>query len=1544
MRKIFIKLFLCVLFFTTLSFSSSSQVVISQVYGGGGNSGATYTNDFIEIFNKGNATVSLEGWSVQYASATGSSWQVTALSGSIAPGQYYLIQEAAGSGGTTALPTPDATGSIPMSGTAGKIALVNSTTALTGSCPTGSNIMDFVGFGTTANCFEGTGPTPAPSNSTAVSRANNGCTDSDNNASDFTAGTVSPRNSASAFNICGGGPSSTISIAAGTNAAEPSTNGSFTISFSPQTTATTTLNVAYSGTAIKGTDYTVAYSNGATEAAGVLTVPSGVSAVTVTITPIDDNDVENDETITITNSNPSGGYSLGTANATITITSNDVDASANISLVNSYSQDFNTLATTGTSSTLPQGWLFNETGSNSNTSYTTGTGSSTSGDTYSFGASGSTDRALGTLQSGSLISTIGAQIQNNTGTTITKLKIAYTGEEWRLGTRGRYDSLLFQYSLDATSLTSGTWIKVNKLSLNTPDTSGIAGARDGNSINKTITYTLRNLNIPAGAVFLIRWTDFNASGSDDGLAIDDFSIEANPVDVTPPQIASLTPANTGMDVPFNFTATIQFNEDIQAGTGNIYLKKTSDNSLVQTIAVSNPSVVITDNQIQIPVAGLQALTGYYIETDAGIVSDLENNPFAGITGSGTWSFTTGINLFTANFMNCTGAISDGFTQYSQVGDIVWACTPFGRDPNAPAGSAQYPYGVQINGFANGTNVPNVDWLISPSFDLTGTTYPLLSFWSRNAFNGLPLQLKVSTDYTGGDPAAATWVDVNGRFPNQASNIWTLSSNINLAAFKQPNVHFAFVYTSTDDDGARWTLDDIKLDNSPTPPPPSLTVSTSDINFAYTASGNTSDKPFTFTGNDLAGDVNLTSTGAFQLSKNGTNFSSSITYTQSEANDVTETVYVRFAPAQNNQDFTGNITISTNPAVEETISVKGTSIDPATTLEVVNWNMEWFGSPLQNPANDDLQQQNAATVLKNANADIYALVEVVDTARLGNIVRQMPGYSYVVCNYGSHTNPYESGAGSINDAQKEAFVYKTDLFKNVQTRPMLTNGVNTAEDLSNPNYNYWSSGRYPFLFTADLTLNCVTQKINFIAIHAKANTSPTTTSYNRRLAGAQSLHDTLQAQFSNEKVILLGDFNDDLDNSITAGFTTTSWSPFTTDPENFTAVTLPLSLEGKKSTVSYNDMIDQVVISNELVDNYLPGSATVLTDIAAQITNYGSTTTDHYPIFSRYIFRNTTAPVFAAYNDDQKYCVTENDQYTIPAIAATDDCGDAVNYSYIITGATERNGTGTDASGVFNPGTSTITWTATDSWGNSTNHQTTVTVNTNPAVTIPDAYALPSGTLANTVYIGYAPASSITITAIATEGAPEYSYSWSNGSLTETATVNPTTNTTYAVTITDRNGCTATATKDIAVKDIRGGKNNDKVTICHNESAKANSTLVIGQDGVADHLAHGDMLGTCTTATGAAPTAKIAMATITAKLTATVMPNPAITQFTISTVSGNNQTPLSIKVTDLTGRLIEQRTNLRVGQTISLGQQYQKGVYFVELAQGSDKVTIKLIKL
>ena len=190
-----------------------------------------------------------------------------------------------------------------------------------------------------------------------------------------------------------------------------------------------------------------------------------------------------------------------------------------------YTQDFDTLALSGTSDVVPTGWDFAESRANADTTYRAGTGSSNVGDTYSFGAAGSSERAFGTLQSGTLLSTIGAQFVNNTGQTITSLAISYTGEQWRLGTAGRQDRLRFEVSTDATSLTTGAWAAYPDLDFLTPNTT-TTGAKDGNDpANRTaLSATLTGLNIPDGTTFWIRWTDFDASGADDGLAVDDFSL------------------------------------------------------------------------------------------------------------------------------------------------------------------------------------------------------------------------------------------------------------------------------------------------------------------------------------------------------------------------------------------------------------------------------------------------------------------------------------------------------------------------------------------------------------------------------------------------------------------------------------------------------------------------------------------------------------------------------------------------------------------------------------------------------------------------------------------------------------------------------------------------------------------------------------------------------------------------------------------------------------------------------------------------------------
>lgn len=175
----------------------SSQIRVTQIYGGGGNSGAPFRNDFIEIFNSGTTPASLAGWSVQYASATASTWSVTPLTSvTLLPGQYYLVQEASGGSNGVTLPAPDATGAIAMAAGSGKVALVRNSTALTGACPNDPNIVDLVGYGSTANCFRGAAPAPAASNTNAILRAANGC------ATTFATGPPNPRNTTVAINIC----------------------------------------------------------------------------------------------------------------------------------------------------------------------------------------------------------------------------------------------------------------------------------------------------------------------------------------------------------------------------------------------------------------------------------------------------------------------------------------------------------------------------------------------------------------------------------------------------------------------------------------------------------------------------------------------------------------------------------------------------------------------------------------------------------------------------------------------------------------------------------------------------------------------------------------------------------------------------------------------------------------------------------------------------------------------------------------------------------------------------------------------------------------------------------------------------------------------------------------------------------------------------------------------------------------------------------------------------------------------------------------------
>ncbi|HEX6099152.1 MAG TPA: ExeM/NucH family extracellular endonuclease [Thermoanaerobaculia bacterium] len=326
-----------------------------------------------------------------------------------------------------------------------------------------------------------------------------------------------------------------------------------------------------------------------------------------------------------------------------------------------FTQNFNTLSNTAGSTTnnlTITGWFMTETGGGTrdNEQYAVDTGGSNTGDTFSYGAAGNTERALGGLQSGTLIPVIGACFTNNTGNTLTSLDVAYTGEQWRIANTAaaRDDRMDFQYSLNATSLTTGTWTDVNALDFTNPiKTAGTAGALDGNNAaNRTaISQSIPSLSIANGATFWIRWNDFNASGADDGLAVDDFSLTPQGGPVVPNlTINDVSQAETnGATTTFTFTVSLS----APAGPGGVTFDIATADGTAQD---DNPA---TEDNDYVP----QSLTGQTIPA-----------------GSSTYAFNVTVNgdvipetneTFFVNVTNVTGAnVTDGQGQGTITNDDV----------------------------------------------------------------------------------------------------------------------------------------------------------------------------------------------------------------------------------------------------------------------------------------------------------------------------------------------------------------------------------------------------------------------------------------------------------------------------------------------------------------------------------------------------------------------------------------------------------------------------------------------------------------------------------------------------------------------------------------------------------------------------------------------------------------------------------------------------------------------------------------------------------
>lgn len=318
-----------------------------------------------------------------------------------------------------------------------------------------------------------------------------------------------------------------------------------------------------------------------------------------------------------------GAQALGGGSGSVSLTA----------LGSASTQNFDTLATTGSTNNLTiNGWYLNETGTSSanNGQYNTGTGSGTGGDVYSFGSTPITERAFGTLFSGTLTPTIGAQFTNNTGSTITSLDISYIGEMWRLGqnTAGRAaDRLDFQLSTNATGLTSGAWTDYNSLDFSSPVVTGTVGLLNGNvSPNRTtVSLTITGLSISNGASFWIRWNDSDlAPGSDDGLAVDDFSITPY-TSVALPNLTindvSLSEGNAGT-TSFDFTVSLS----APAGAGGV----TFDIATQDDSATSPDDFTAQTLTSQTIPAGSSTYT-FSVQVNGDIVNEIDETFFVNVS-------------------------------------------------------------------------------------------------------------------------------------------------------------------------------------------------------------------------------------------------------------------------------------------------------------------------------------------------------------------------------------------------------------------------------------------------------------------------------------------------------------------------------------------------------------------------------------------------------------------------------------------------------------------------------------------------------------------------------------------------------------------------------------------------------------------------------------------------------------------------------------------------------------------------------------------------
>ena len=1234
-----------------------------------------------------------------------------------------------------------------------------------------------------------------------------------------------------------------------------------------------------------------------------------------------------------------------------------------------YTQDFTSLANSGISNTLPTGWLFSESGTNANTNYSAGTGSGNTGDTYSFGVAGvnpSTDRAFGGLLSGSLNPIIGVSFINATGGTITALAITYTGEQWRLGTLNRTDSIDFQYSTTATSLISGTWTDVNALDFTAPTRTGTVGPLDGNaSANRTLkSFTITGLSIAPGATFYIRWTDFNASGADDGLAVDDFSITPTSTGGASLSIndISMAEGNAGT-MAYNFLISlsapapaggVSFDISTQNNTAtepsDYTLKSLTSQSIsegntsyVFTVMVNGDAVVESDEDFFVNITNISGANAGDAQGKGTLIND-DCSPTASIAqvqGSGNISPLLG-NMITLSGI-VTGIKTNGY--FIQTPDATTDA-----DPLTSEGIFLFTAGI-----------PPVAAVVGNNVCVTGTVGEFVPTSDPNSPSQTELLNITSTIVLSTGNPLPTPVVITNAETSPAGTIFQLEKY----------------------EGMRVKVNSLTA-VSPTGGTVNETVITPSTSNGYfygvlTGTNRPFREPGIQTPDPFPSGAPM-SIPVFDANPELIGIASRGLFGSTAINVVTGAVLTDIlGPLDyNNRTYTINVdlpSVSPLPSISNnTTTYTAVPMQTNAELTVASFNMERFfdnindpgiGEPVLSATAYTNRLNKVSLAIRNGlrSPDVIGAIEVEKIEVLQAIAAKVNADAVangdINPNYAAYlVEGNDPGGIDVGFLVKSSRVNVTDVIQYGKTTTYIDPNSGLPDLLNDrpplvlhASFNQpGCSTPYPFTVIVNhlRSLNGIDDPTDGNRVRAK------------RRAQAEFLANLIQTMQTSDpavRILSIGDYNAfQFNDGYVDIIGTVKGNP----------------TSASQVTLASIDLVNPDLV--DLVDNHTPDQQYSYSfEGNAQVLDHILVNQNVVSKVSRFSIARLDADFPEVYRNDPNRPERISD-HDVPVayvlftdeMAPTATCKPAsitlVNGTATLLPSDINNGSTDECSTVTlsisksdfdcsTIGTNSVVLTVKDASLNTSTCNATVTViGTSPTCNITaipenDVY---TGGVDTNIYLGYGP-QKVTLSLSAMGGGP-FTYQWSGSGLSCTTCVSPVFTPateghfTFSVLITNSSGCTTTCTITINVLDIRVPDSNDKkVYICHAPPGNPTNTqtLQVNVNAVAEHLSHpDDKLGKCDQI--------IAGLIINQPISKTnhavsIFPNPGTSTFSFNVPGKTVFEPYIIKITDMYGRLISLKSSI-IDPGVKYGAELSPGVYSIEVANGIGKSVLKWMKL